>query len=354
MFTKNEHSEKMNNIAVIEQALHAAEPVLQGEVLTMRGAMDDGIDATIQLSRLGKDLGPFAVQVRRVERNSLVWYRMEKEARETNRQPWLLITPYMSANLAMECQRTRINFLDIAGNAHLDLPGTHLFITGKPRPKEPRIPTDQSALRKASTLRVIFALLTIEGLAQQPVRAIAEAAGAALGSTSNAIEDLGALGFITGESRKRRLANREALQMEWARQYPISLRGKLKPQRYACVDGADWRESSLLTDEPEVALGGEMAAAALTQYINPASACIYSWLDRGQLLRKHRLRPDPEGPIEVLDAFWPLADQLKANAKVFVPAVAPLLLVYADLMASNEGRSAEVAGMLMERLKNGT
>lgn len=350
MFTKNEHSEKMNDIAVIEQALHAAEPVLQGEVLTMRGAMDDGIDATIQLSRLGKDLGPFAVQVRRVERNSLVWYRMEKEARETNRQPWLLITPYMSANLAMECQRTGINFLDIAGNAHLDLPGTHLFITGKPRPKEPRAATDQSALRKASTLRVIFALLTVEGLAQQPVRAIAEAAGAALGSTSNAIEDLGALGFITGESRKRRLANREALQMEWARQYPISLRGKLKPQRYASGD-ADWRGSSLLTDEPEVALGGEMAAAALTQYINPASACIYSWLDRGQLLRKHRLRPDPGGPIEVLDAFWPRADQVHAMA--VEPAVAPLLLVYADLMASNEGRSVEVAGMLMERLKNG-
>ncbi len=35
-----------------------------------------------------------------------------------------------------------------------------------------------------------------------------------------------------------------------------------------------------------------------------------------------------------------------------VPAVAPLLLVYADLMASNEGRSVEVAGMLMEWLKN--
>lgn len=342
----------MNIDAVIEQALEAAEPVLKGEVLGLMGIGVDGIDATIKLSRPGQALGPFAVRVRRIERSSdLVWRRTAKERGEATERPWILIAPYVSAHLALECQRTGINFLDTAGNAHLDVPGTHLFITGKPRPKVPRIPADQSALRKASTLRVIFALLTIEGLAQQPVRAIAHAAGAALGSTSNAIEDLGALGFITVESRKRRLANREALQMEWARQYPISLRGKLKPQRYASGD-ADWRGSSLLTDEPEVALGGEVAAAAITQYINPASACVYSWMDRGQLLRKHRLRPDPGGPIEVLDAFWPRADQ--AQAKAVEPAMAPLLLVYADLMASNEGRSVEVAGMLMERLKNGT
>lgn len=349
MFALHEHCEKMNIDTVIEQALEAAEPVLKGEVLGLMGIGDDGIDATIQLSRPGQALGLFAVRVRRIERSSdLVWLRTAKERDGATQRPWILIAPYVSAHLAQECQRIGINFLDTAGNAHLDVPGTHLFITGKPRPKAPRIPADQSALRKASTLRVIFALLTIEGLAQQPVRTIAEAAGAALGSTSNAIEDLVALGFITGEARKRRLANREALQVEWARQYPISLRDKLKPQRYASGD-ADWRGSSLLTDEPEVALGGEMAAAALTQYINPASACIYSWLDRGQLLRKHRLRPDPEGPIEVLDAFWPRTDQ----AKGVEPAVAPLLLVYADLMASNEGRSVEVAGMLMERLKNG-
>jgi hypothetical protein len=38
-------------------------------------------------------------------------------------------------------------------------------------------PCDKSTLRKASTLRVIFSLLTIDGLVQKPARAIAEAAG---------------------------------------------------------------------------------------------------------------------------------------------------------------------------------
>lgn len=339
----------MNISAVIEQALKAAEPVLQGEVLDLLGPKDRN-NAIIKLARTGQDLGRFTVQVSRIGRTSeLIWYRA-KNALGDNSTPLLLIAPYLSAKLAEECQRTGFNFLDTVGNAHIDVPGTYLFITGKPRPKEPRALTDQSALRKASTLRVIFALLTIQGLAQQPVRAIAEAAGAALGSTSNAIEDLAALGFITGAARSRLLANRETLQTEWARQYPISLRDKLKPQRYTPVN-SDWRKSSLLTAEPEAALGGEVAAAAITDYINPASACVYSWMDRGQLLRKHRLRPDPQGPIEVLDAFWPRADQ--AKAKAVEPAVAPLLLVYADLMASNEGRSVEMADILMGRLKNG-
>lgn len=336
----------MNIATVIEQALHAAEPVLQGEVLALLGTRDDGMDAVIELSRLGQAFGPFAVQVRRIERSSdLAWYRTERERGEVDGQPWLLIAPYVSAPLAMECQRMGINFLDTAGNTLVDHPAAYVSITGRPRPKELREPTDQSALRKPSTLRVIFALLTVDGLAQQPVRAIAETAGTALGSTSNAIEELAELGFIAGGARERRLANRPTLQKEWARQYPISLRGKLAPQRYACVGDADWRKSRLLTDEPEVALGGEVAAAAITDYIlNPASACVYSWMDRGKLLRKHRLRPDPAGPIEVLDAFWP-----RANSSG-TPAVAPLLLVYADLMASNEGRSVEVAGMVWEKI----
>lgn len=347
MFTPHEHREKMNAETVIEQALLAAVPILQGEVLAALGPRDS-IDAIIELGRPGQDRGPFAVQVSRVERSSdLTWYRTEKKLGEATGRPLLLIAPYVSAKLAQECQRTGINFLDTAGNAYIDVPGMYLFITGKPRPKELRVPTDQSALRKASTMRVIFALLTIKGLAQQPVRAIAEAAGAAVGSTSSAIEDLKALGYIAGEARERRVANSELLQTEWAKQYPISLRDKLKPQRYDSVK-SDWRENSLLFDEPNVALGGEAAAGAITGFIIPTTACFYSWIDRGQLLRKHRLRPDPGGPIEVLDAFWPHSGQAGT------PAVAPLLLVYADLMASNEGRSVEVAGMLMERLKNGT
>lgn len=54
---------------------------------------------------------------------------------------------------------------------------------------------------------------------------------------------------------------------------------------------------------------------------------------------RHRLRPDPNGTVEILDAFW-------TPPSSSAEPIAPLLLVYADLMTSLDGRNREVASLL--------
>jgi hypothetical protein len=98
-------------------------------------------------------------------------------------------------------------------------------------------------------------------------------------------------------------------------------------------------------DKIEAVWGGEMAAALFTDHLVANTGCIDCWGDQRSVLLSQRLRPDPNGPIELLHAFWLRPDTLEA-------VVAPTLLVYADLMAGNDDRSREVADILEERLKH--
>lgn len=57
----------------------------------------------------------------------------------------------------------------------------------------------------------------------------------------------------------------------------------------------------------------------------------------------HRLRADPKGNVEILDAFWDLPDD-PAH-----PDVVPPGLVYADLVATLDPRNLDTAKLLRER-----
>jgi hypothetical protein len=61
-----------------------------------------------------------------------------------------------------------------------------------------------------------------------------------------------------------------------------------------------------------------------------------------KLIVDNRLIPDPKGDVEILDAFWNLDD---AN---LMPETVPPLLVYADLLASNDPRNLETAKMIYD------
>ena len=123
------------------------------------------------------------------------------------------------------------------------------------------------------------------------------------------------------------------------------LRPKLNPRRFRAPDPGWWQQARL----PDGARwGGEVAAAKLTDYLKPAAATIYlkpararDTLDR--LVQEHRLRADPQGNVEILDAFWALPEEGTPGDLV------PPLLVYADLMATLDPRNLEIAKRIREQ-----
>ena len=256
----------------------------------------------------------------------------------------LLVAPFISPTLAAECERLGLNFIDMAGNARVKVPGLFVFVSGNPRPELQEPTSTYSALRTANGLRIVFALLTQAELVHGSQREIADAADVALGSVGRVLEDLSRLGYLSpGKGAKRRLLAENELQQAWAQQYPVSLRHKLNPRRYAAAAGKTWRDMQWMPGS--AAWGAEVAASHLDGYLIAEEASVYSWLPREKFIIENRLRPDTQGTIEVLDAFWSVEGQADAMD-------APWLLVYADLINSPDGRNVEAASRLWEAHRN--
>jgi hypothetical protein len=88
--------------------------------------------------------------------------------------------------------------------------------------------------------------------------------------------------------------------------------------------------------------GGEVAAAILTGHLKPATYTLYLGAQAGPetipaLVKEHRLRADPRGNVEILDAFW------NVEIETARPDIVPPVLVYADLMATLDPRNLALA-----------
>ena len=89
--------------------------------------------------------------------------------------------------------------------------------------------------------------------------------------------------------------------------------------------------------------GGEIAAEMLTGYLKPERITIYIEGKPDKLILAHRLRPDENGEIEILETFWATDEARQPNDAV------PPLLVYADLMATTDPRNIETAKLIRDQ-----
>lgn len=230
------------------------------------------------------------------------------------------------------------NFIDIAGNAFLDQPPMLVWIKGE---KHTPLAAPR-ALRtfQASGLQILFGLICNPEWVKLPYRELAKLTGVAHDTVGWVMAELPKLGFVTEMKGKRVLEQRERLLQQWAEFYPRVLRPRLPLGRYRT-------EALALFDTLDparygVTLGGETAAARMTGYLRPGTATLYAEKVDPRLVLDMRLRPDPEGNVEILRRFW--------TFDAPDPALAPPPLVYADLMATADGRCMETAKLIFERL----
>ena len=129
----------------------------------------------------------------------------------------------------------------------------------------------------------------------------------------------------------------------WVEAYPRELRPRLRPRRFR-VETIDWWKTEDF-GRLGMWLGGEPAAAVLTQYLRPQTVTLYG--DAGLRELAARVRPvkDENGNLEVLDPFWEFEPEQPLPGRHLVPP----LLVYADLVATADERNLETAEMVRER-----
>jgi len=191
-------------------------------------------------------------------------------------RPGILITEYMTPQMAEKLKEMDIPFLDVAGNAYLKAANTFVYITGRKQPKELTTQGQNRAFRAAG-LKVIFTLLTLKGQLKAPTREIAYNAGVANGTVGNVLKDLERLGFVYRSKTKGIvIENRGKMIDNWVEAYPRELRPQLKAQRFQILHTDWWQEFTYdRWQKNQMWLGGEPAAEVLTKYLHAEKITVY-------------------------------------------------------------------------------
>jgi len=264
---------------------------------------------------------------------------------KTYNAPGLLVTRYVTPDLARQCKTLGLQFMDTAGNAYINEPGMFIQITGQ-RPEVD--PWEEAATFKGFTptgLKILYAFTCKPELLNAPFREIAKAADVGLGTVAEIVADLRKQGFMVAtEERKRRLFNIQQLQQTWVETFPIRLRRKLQGKRFTAPDPEWWKDAR--PREQGAYWGSEVAAAKLTGYLIPQTCTLYTHEDPKALILRYRLRPDPTGTVEVLKAFWDPA--LPQGPAPHEDVVHPML-VEADLKAIDDPRTNETARLIHDK-----
>jgi hypothetical protein len=122
--------------------------------------------------------------------------------------------------------------------------------------------------------------------------------------------------------------------------YPTTLRPKLNPRRFQ-VDADQLHQAKI--DQHNAYWGGEIAAEKLTHFLKPTHFTIYARDPIAKLVAANQMRAERTGNVEILDAFWGF-DTGTDDA-----GLVPPVLVYADLLATNDGRNAEAGKLIYEQ-----
>lgn len=273
----------------------------------------------------------------------------------------LLLAPHVRIEHAAILERAGIDYIDLAGNAHLQAPGLMVHVEGRRPPKEPlRVP----GRPHKAWVKTVMALLIKPELIEAPYRTIAEQADVALGTVVTCMDDLTRRRLISGDKTARAFFDRPALVALWVNAYTEVLRPKLREYRLQVRVA---REQTRTDEKAEMvarlteALGGRHVPWALTgadaaylrtEYFWTALTEIYAppgVFENRDLQRALVAQPSlREGNLLVIEPPGPLAIPAAGEGT----PVAHDLLAYAELRFDSGDQALEAAEMMLPFVLN--
>jgi len=331
---------RKNEQEILRKALETLERTTDLIVEVYPEIEPEGPDAVIGVT-LNDMEWHFAVEVKYTLTPAMIGTVVQHLKR--NLEKGLIVTKYITPQIADTLKELNIPFIDTAGNAYINEPPLFIFIKGN-RPIEIHTKKTPTRAFRPTGLQVIFALLRNPKLEGATFREIARVANVALGTVGWVMQGLKQMGYLIDMGKRgRRLIKKEKLLARWVTTYPEQLRPKKTVGRYKAKDHDFWKYADL--PYGMAFWGGEVAAAKMDQYLKPEIVTIYA-VEQAVLNNwfiKHRIKKDPEGKIEILETFW----DTEQNT-LYQNLVHPIL-IYADLQATGDPRNIETAEMIYEK-----
>jgi hypothetical protein len=300
-------------------------------------------DALVRLAHGGQEI-LYAVELKRAVRPATLGAALHELERLGEQA--LLVTDYVTPQVADALKARRVAFLDAAGNAYLEHPGLFVWVKGQKPEVRPVAPELGRAFQPTG-LQVLFTLLCNPEMINRPYRELAAMAGVAHGTVGWVMADLQQQGFVgdlKGKRGTRRVFQLQRLLAQWVDAYARLLRPRTLIGRYYVATLEGWRDWPLA--QHGALWGGEPAAALLTDYLRPGELTIYAEKLPSLLAAQQKFLKEPEpgntAVVEVRRRFWNFPGD-PAH-----PGITPLVLVYADLLATGDGRCLETAKMVYD------
>lgn len=276
---------------------------------------------------------------RHVTKTSLIKLTQRRlMALEDGFENFIVISEYIAPSAKEALVHEKVCYLDAMGNAHIEAPG--LFIhneTGKSI--SPNKHSKSRAFTKAG-LKVVFSLLTKEGFLNKPYRTIEAYSNTSLDTINKVFKALLQEGYIIKESRNTyRFIDRDNLIQKWVEHYNVKLRPSLLVKTFRPIERSqDWRNIPITVGVEQ--WGGAVAADMMIRHLIPDKWILYSQADQQHFIKEFAWVPDSNGKITVYQKFWTTEDHSEH---------AHPLIVYSDLLASNDPRYTETAKLIYEK-----
>jgi hypothetical protein len=252
-----------------------------------------------------------------------------RQLRETNS---ILFADYVSPAIAEMLVQENLEYADQAGNMFLRDAYNCILIQNCAKPKALENKNTQGRAWTPTGLKVIFLLLTEPAALNWSYRKICKYAGVSLGSVKYVITDLQERQLLLKVQGKLFFSDLDRLRKNWVDGYIEKLFKKQSVRYYS------GKLNISLKNYP-AALTGESAAANL-KLLKTDKICLYQWGNINKLILRSRWKPYDAGNIELKTAFWPEIRNFKDTV--------PYLLIYADLIAENDGRCLEAAKIVYD------
>jgi len=277
----------------------------------------------------------------------------QRQTKAIRHEKVLLLAPHVRAQQAATLERAGVDYLDLAGNAHLDRPGLFVHVEGRPPLKRE---TGAPTRPQKGWVKTVMAILIRPELADAPYRAIADQADVALGTVAGCFADLEKRRLLHQRKTGREVADRHALVALWVQAYVEVLRPRLAERRFQ-VRATDkptlWaRLDEVLTRrEQPWALTGADAALHRTQFFRAEDTEIYAPVvafDDRETRAALVAQPAAErGNLVLIEPPGPLA--IPGRVAGALPT-APDLLAYAELRYRNTDQALEAAELLLPNI----
>lgn len=268
-------------------------------------------------------------------------YKVEEIAKQESEDlPLMVVAEQIVPAARMQLREKGIAYMEANGNMFIDTDQAVIFVDGNKPVKEMK-PVANRAFTKTG-LKAVFHFLNDPAAITRKYRQLAEETGMALGNIKYIMDGLNEAGFILPiNKREVALKNRRALLERWIAGYRETLKPDLFKARFRIVSNQKREEwKNINVKALDLQWGGEAAGELLTNYLTAHELTLYSQVFPIKQGNTIGLIPDKSGDVYLYEKFWFEYGEVKVTA--------PALLVYADLLITDDPRCIETAQIIYE------